>query len=250
MPARSAKGGVAVGARSGSRFHDDRHLGLARGVLISRVLALVVAVIFDATELVGGARCSWRSLAAHSFGIVVAGPSRTRPDRPPFGHVVIAAGLRWRTFSTVILLSCSSVVCGRASSRRSCCCSCSSGCAAVGLVSWGRAASRALRAAVTHLHETSARSASDRLPAARVLVYMSEEFGLEWWCSAPSSRARWSLARREHAGAGDGLQAKLEGIEFRRGSSRSSLCSKQEWTWTLGASLFSFTRNTLALVAP
>ena len=84
---------------------DDRHLGLVGAAfLISLVLALVVALIFDATELVDAPLFVAIILAATSFGIVVAVLKDADQTSTPFGQLVIA-GASVADFSTVILLS-------------------------------------------------------------------------------------------------------------------------------------------------
>ena len=84
---------------------DDRHLGLVGAAfVISLVLALVVALIFDAIELVDAPLFVAIILAATSFGIVVAVLKDADQTGTPFGQLVIA-GASLADFATVILLS-------------------------------------------------------------------------------------------------------------------------------------------------
>ena len=70
---------------------DNRHLGLVGAAfLISIALALVVALIFDAAELVGAPLLVAIILAATSFGIVVAVLKDAGQTSTPFGQLVIA----------------------------------------------------------------------------------------------------------------------------------------------------------------
>jgi Kef-type K+ transport system membrane component KefB len=196
--------------------HDDRHLGLVGGAfLISLVLALVVALIFDATELVGAPLFVAIILAATSFGIVVAVLKDADQTGTPFGQLVIA-GASVADFSTVILLSLFFSSSGASFETTLVLLLLFLGVvAAVGLVLVGARGSRALRAAVTHLHETSAQiSVRIAFLLLVVLVYMSEEFGLEVVLGAFLAGAMVSLLDREHAVRETGLQAKLEGIGF------------------------------------
>ena len=195
---------------------DDRHLGLVGAAfLISLVLALVVALIFDATELVDAPLFVAIILAATSFGIVVAVLKDADQTSTPFGQLVIA-GASVADFSTVILLSLFFSSSGASFETTLVLLLLFLGVvAAVGLVLLGARGSRALRAAVTHLHETSAQiSVRIAFLLLVVLVYMSEEFGLEVVLGAFLAGAMVSLLDREHAVRETGLQAKLEGIGF------------------------------------
>jgi Kef-type K+ transport system membrane component KefB len=195
---------------------DERHLGLVGAAFgISLVLALVVALIFDAAELVGAPLFVAIILAATSFGIVVAVLKDADQTGTPFGQLVIA-GASVADFATVILLSLFFSSSGASFETTLVLLLLFMGVvAAVGLALFGARGSRALRSAVTRLHETSAQiSVRIAFLLLVVLVYMSEEFGLEVVLGAFLAGAMVSLLDREHAVRETGLQAKLEGIGF------------------------------------
>jgi Kef-type K+ transport system membrane component KefB len=196
--------------------HEERHLGLVGAAFAASLgLALVVALIFDAVELIGAPVLVAIILAATSFGIVVAVLKDAGQTATPFGQLVIA-GSSIADFSTVILLSLFFS---------------SSGASfettlvllvlflatvvVVGLVLAGARGSTQLKATVLRLHRTSAQI-SVRIAFLLLigLVYMSEEFGLEVVLGAFLAGAMVSLLDREHVVSDTGLQEKLEGIGF------------------------------------
>jgi Kef-type K+ transport system membrane component KefB len=196
--------------------HEERHLGLVAAAFAASLgLALVVALIFDAIELVGAPVLVAIILAATSFGIVVAVLKDAGQTATPFGQLVIA-GASIADFSTVILLSLFFS---------------SSGASfettlvllvlflatvvVVGLVLAGARGSSQLKATVLRLHRTSAQI-SVRIAFLLLigLVYMSEEFGLEVVLGAFLAGAMVSLLDREDVVSDTGLQEKLEGIGF------------------------------------
>jgi len=195
---------------------DQRHLGLVGAAFAGSLgLALVVALIFDAVELVGAPLLVAIILAATSFGIVVAVLKDAGQTATPFGQLVIA-GASIADFSTVILLSLFFS---------------SSGAsfettlvllvlflavvAVVGLLLAGARGSEQLKATVLRLHRTSAQI-SVRIAFLLLigLVYMSEEFGLEVVLGAFLAGAMVSLLDREDVVSDTGLQEKLDGIGF------------------------------------
>jgi Kef-type K+ transport system membrane component KefB len=196
--------------------HEERHLGLVGAAFAASLgLALVVALIFDAVELVGAPVLVAIILAATSFGIVVAVLKDAGQTATPFGQLVIA-GSSIADFSTVVLLSLFFS---------------SSGASfettlvllvlflatvvVVGLVLAGARGSTQLKATVLRLHRTSAQI-SVRIAFLLLigLVYMSEEFGLEVVLGAFLAGAMVSLLDREDVVSDTGLQEKLEGIGF------------------------------------
>jgi Kef-type K+ transport system membrane component KefB len=87
--------------------------------------------------------------------------------------------------------------------------------AALGLAMAGARGSTALKQAVTRLHRTSAQiSVRIAFLLLAVLVYLSEEFGLEVVMGAFLAGAMVSLLDPENAVRSTGLQEKLEGIGF------------------------------------
>ena len=184
--------------------------------LISLALALVVALIFEAVELVGAPLLVAIILAATSFGIVVAVLKDAGQTGTPFGQLVIA-GASIADFSTVILLSLFFSSSGASFETT----------LVLLLLFLGRgrrgrpgARGRArlgssCKATVARLHRTSAQiSVRIAFLLLAVLVYMSEEFGLEVVLGAFLAGAMVSLLDREHAVRATGLQDKLEGIGF------------------------------------
>jgi Kef-type K+ transport system membrane component KefB len=84
---------------------DDRHLGtVGAAFVVSLALALAVALIFEAVELIGATLLVAIILGATSFGIVVAVLKDAGQTGTPFGQLVIA-GASLADFATVILLS-------------------------------------------------------------------------------------------------------------------------------------------------
>ena len=195
---------------------DDRHLALV-GVafLISLALALVVALLFDAVELVGAPLLVAIILAATSFGIVVAVLKDAGQTGTPFGQLVIA-GASIADFATVILLSLFFSSSGASFETTLVLLLLFLGVVAVvGLVLAGARGSEQLKATVTRLHRTSAQiSVRIAFLLLVLLVYMSEEFGLEVVLGAFLAGAMVSLLDREKVVRDTGLTEKLEGIGF------------------------------------
>ena len=195
---------------------DDRHLGLvAVGFAVSLALALAVALIFDATELVGAPLLVAIILAATSFGIVVAVLKDAGQTNTPFGQLVIA-GASIADFSTVILLSLFFSSSGASFETTLVLFLLFLGVVAViGLVLAGARGSAQLKATVARLHRTSAQiGVRIAFLLLVLLVYMAEEFGLEVVLGAFLAGAMVSLLDREHALRETGLTEKLEGIGF------------------------------------
>jgi Kef-type K+ transport system membrane component KefB len=194
----------------------DRHLALV-GVafLISLGLALVVALLFDAVELVGAPLLVAIILAATSFGIVVAVLKDAGQTGTPFGQLVIA-GASIADFATVILLSLFFSSSGASFETTLVLLLLFLGVVAVvGLVLAGARGSEQLKATVARLHRTSAQiSVRIAFLLLVLLVYMSEEFGLEVVLGAFLAGAMVSLLDREHVVRDTGLTEKLEGIGF------------------------------------
>jgi Kef-type K+ transport system membrane component KefB len=194
----------------------ERHLGLVGiAFLISLGLALIVALIFDAVELVGAPLLVAIILAATSFGIVVAVLKDAGRTGTPFGQLVIA-GASIADFATVVLLSLFFSSSGASFETTLVLLLLFLGVVGVvGLVLAGARGSEQLKATVTRLHRTSAQiSVRIAFLLLVVLVYMSEEFGLEVVLGAFLAGAMVSLLDREHAVRTTGLQEKLEGIGF------------------------------------
>jgi Kef-type K+ transport system membrane component KefB len=195
---------------------DDRHLALvAVAFAVSLALALAVALIFDATELVGAPLLVAIILAATSFGIVVAVLKDAGQTSTPFGQLVIA-GASIADFSTVILLSLFFSSSGASFETTLVLLLLFLGVVAViGLVLAGARGSAQLKATVARLHRTSAQiGVRIAFLLLVLLVYMSEEFGLEVVLGAFLAGAMVSLLDREHALRETGLTEKLEGIGF------------------------------------
>jgi Kef-type K+ transport system membrane component KefB len=195
---------------------DDRHLGLVAAAFgISLALALVVAVLFEAVELVGAPLLVAIILAATSFGIVVAVLKDAGQTGTPFGQLVIA-GASIADFATVVLLSLFFSSSGASFETTLVLLILFLGVVGVvGLVLAGARGSEQLKAAVTRMHRTSAQiSVRIAFLLLVVLVYMSEEFGLEVVLGAFLAGAMVSLLDREHVVRTTGLQEKLEGIGF------------------------------------
>jgi Kef-type K+ transport system membrane component KefB len=195
---------------------SERHMrivGIAFAVSLG--LALAVALVFDAVDLVGAPTLVAIMLAATSFGIVVAVLKDADQLRTGFGQLVLA-GASIADFATVILLSLffsnegsgveSTVVllilfAGLAAS--------------VGLVLAGARGSDRLRAAVGRLQRTSAQ-VTVRLAFVLLVAFvlMADEFGLEVVLGAFLAGGILSLLDRDNAVESSGLQAKLDGIGF------------------------------------
>jgi Kef-type K+ transport system membrane component KefB len=195
---------------------EDRHLGLVGAAFaISLALALAVALIFDATELVGAPVLVAIILAATSFGIVVAVLKDAEQTATPFGQLVIASA-SIADFSTVILLSLFFSSSGASFETTLVLLLLFLGVVAVlGLAIAGARGSAQLKATITRLQRSSAQiGVRIAFLLLVVLVYMSEEFGLEVVLGAFLAGAMVSLLDREHAVRATGLQEKLEGIGF------------------------------------
>jgi Kef-type K+ transport system membrane component KefB len=195
---------------------DDRHLALVGlAFLVSLGLALVVALLFDAVELVGAPLLVAIILAATSFGIVVAVLKDAGQTGTPFGQLVIA-GASIADFATVILLSLFFSSSGASFETTLVLLLLFLGVVAVvGLVLAGARGSEQLKATVARLHRTSAQiSVRIAFLLLVLLVYMSEEFGLEVVLGAFLAGAMVSLLDREHVVRDTGLTEKLEGIGF------------------------------------
>jgi Kef-type K+ transport system membrane component KefB len=195
---------------------DDRHLGLVGAAFaVSLALALVVALIFDAAELAGAPLLVAIILAATSFGIVVAVLKDAGQTSTPFGQLVIA-GASIADFGTVVLLSLFFSSSGASFETTLVLLLLFLGVvAALGLVIAGARGSATLNAAVARMHRTSAQiTVRIAFLLLVVLVYFSEEFGLEVVMGAFLAGAMVSLLDRENAVHSSGLQDKLDGIGF------------------------------------
>jgi Kef-type K+ transport system membrane component KefB len=194
----------------------ERHLGLVGAAFAASLgLALVVALIFDAVELVGAPLLVAIILAATSFGIVVAVLKDAGQTSTPFGQLVIA-GASIADFSTVILLSLFFSSSGASFETTLVLLVLFLGVVAVvGLLLAGARGSRQLKATVMRLHRTSAQIGVRIAFLLLIgLVYMSEEFGLEVVLGAFLAGAMVSLLDREDVVSDTGLQEKLDGIGF------------------------------------
>ena len=195
---------------------DDRHLALVGlAFLISLGLALIVALLFDAVELVGAPLLVAIILAGTSFGIVVAVLKDAGQTGTPFGQLVIA-GASIADFATVILLSLFFSSSGASFETTLVLLLLFLGVVVVvGLVLAGARGSQQLKATVARLHRTSAQiSVRIAFLLLVLLVYMSEEFGLEVVLGAFLAGAMVSLLDREKVVRDTGLTEKLEGIGF------------------------------------
>src|SRR5215218_1915276 len=195
---------------------DERHLGLVGAAFaVSLALALIVALIFDAVELVGAPLLVAIILAATSFGIVVAVLKDAGQTSTPFGQLVIA-GASIADFATVILLSLFFSSSGASFETTLVLLLLFLGVVgALGLALLGARASRALKAAIDRLHRTSAQiTVRIAFLLLALLVYLSSEFGLEVVLGAFLGGAMVSLLDREKAVRSSGLQEKLDGIGF------------------------------------
>ena len=207
---------LAVFSSIGLVFLFFRHLALVGlAFLISLGLALVVALLFDAVELVGAPLLVAIILAATSFGIVVAVLKDAGQTGTPFGQLVIA-GASIADFATVILLSLFFSSSGASFETTLVLLLLFLGVVAVvGLVLAGARGSEQLKATVARLHRTSAQiSVRIAFLLLVLLVYMSEEFGLEVVLGAFLAGAMVSLLDRENVVRDTGLTEKLEGIGF------------------------------------
>jgi Kef-type K+ transport system membrane component KefB len=195
---------------------SERHLrivGIAFAVSLG--LALAVALVFDAVDLVGAPTLVAIMLAATSFGIVVAVLKDADQLRTGFGQIVLA-GASIADFATVILLSLFFSNQGSGVESTLVLLTLFAGVvASVGLVLAGARGSDRLRAAVGRLQRTSAQ-VTVRLAFVLLVAFvlMADEFGLEVVLGAFLAGAILSLLDRDNAVESSGLQAKLEGIGF------------------------------------
>jgi Kef-type K+ transport system membrane component KefB len=195
---------------------EDRHLGVVGGAFaVSIGLALVVALIFDAVELVDAPLLLAIILAATSFGIVVAVLKDAGRTGTPFGQLVIA-GASLADFATVILLSLFFSSSGASFETTLVLLILFLGVvAALGAAMAGARGSRVLTAAVGRLHGTSAQiTVRIAFLLLALLVYLSSEFGLEVVMGAFLAGAMVSLLDPANAVRTSGLQEKLDGIGF------------------------------------
>ena len=201
---------IAFDARGG------RHLGLVGlAFLASLGLAVVVALAFEALELVEAPVLVAIVLAATSFGIVVAVLKDAHRTESPFGQLVIIAA-SMADFATVILLSLFFSQQGSsAESTLVLLLLFGALVALIGLVLAGARGSGRLTATVQRLHETSAQiGVRIAFLLLAGLVLMAQEFGLEVVLGAFMAGAMVSLLDRNKAVASYGLQSKLEGVGF------------------------------------
>ena len=194
----------------------DRHLGLVGiAFLASLVLAVAVALGFEAVELVEAPLLVAIVLAATSFGIVVAVLKDAHRTDSPFGQLVITAA-SIADFATVILLSL--FFSHQGSSAESTVVLLvlfGALVALIGLLLAGARGSERLTATVRRLHETSAQiGVRIAFLLLAGLVLMAQEFGLEVVLGAFMAGAMVSLLDRNKAVASSGLQPKLEGVGF------------------------------------
>ena len=198
------------------RSSGERHLGaVAAAFALSLVLALTVALGFEAGGIADSPLLVAIILAATSFGIVVAVLKDAGRTATPFGQLVIAAA-SMADFATVILLSLFFSSSGASFENT-----------LVLLVLFfalvivlgfglaGARASGALRRAIARMHRTSAQiSVRIAFLLLVVLVFFAGRFGLEVVLGAFLAGAMVSLLDRERAVTKTGLQEKLEGIGF------------------------------------
>ena len=181
----------------------------------SLTLAVAVAHLFDALNLVEAPLLVSIVLAATAFGIVVAVLSDASETASRFGQLVIAAA-SFADFGTVILLSL--FFSGQGSGVEStvillalfaCLVT------VVGITLWRASAWSRLTAAVGRMQETTAqmgvRIAFVLLIA---LVLLADEFGLEVVLGVFLAGAMVSLLDRDDAVERTGLKQKLEGVGF------------------------------------
>jgi Kef-type K+ transport system membrane component KefB len=195
---------------------EDRHLGVVGGAFaVSVGLALVVALIFDAVELVGAPLLVAIMLAATSFGIVVAVLRDAGQTGTPFGQLVIA-GASLADFVTVILLSLFFSSSGASFETTLVLLVLFLGVVgALGVAMAGARGSRVLTPAVGRLQGTSAQiTVRIAFLLLALLVYLSTEFGLEVVMGAFLAGAMVSLLDHDDAVRTSGLRDKLDGIGF------------------------------------
>ena len=194
----------------------ERHLGaVAAAFAASLVLAVLVALGFDAAGIVDSPVLVAIILAATSFGIVVAVLKDAGRTDTPFGQLVIAAA-SLADFATVILLSLFFSSSGASFENTLMLLALFFALVVVmGLVLAGARTSGALREAIARMHSTSAQiSVRIAFLLLAVLVFFAGRFGLEVVLGAFLGGAMVSLLDRDRAVAATGLKAKLEGIGF------------------------------------
>ena len=195
---------------------QERHLrtvGLA--FALSLGLAVLVAILFWAVELVDAPVLIAIVLAATSFGIVVAILKDAGETTTPFGQLVIT-GASVADFGTVILLSLFFSHQSSGPESTIVLLALFGGVVAVvGLLLAGARGSEALKATVSRLHETSAQIGV-RIAFLLLVgfVLMAQEFGLEVVLGAFLAGTMVSLLDRENAVDRTGLRVKLEGVGF------------------------------------
>jgi Kef-type K+ transport system membrane component KefB len=193
-----------------------RHLRLVGlGFAASLGLAVVVAHIFEAVDLVEAPLLISIVLAATAFGIVVAVLSDADETSSRFGQLVIAAA-SVADFGTVILLSLFFSSKGSGIEATVALLALFGGfVAVVGVTLWRASAWERLTSAVGRLQQTTAqigvRIAFLLLIA---LVFLADEFGLEVVLGAFLAGAMVSFLDREKAVEQTGLKRKLEGVGF------------------------------------
>ncbi len=194
----------------------ERHLrAVAVAFAVSLVLAVLVALGFDAAGLVDTPVLVAIILAATSFGIVVAVLKDAGRTDTPFGQLVIAAA-SLADFATVILLSLFFSSSGASFENTLVLLALFFALVVVlGLVLAGARTSGALREAIARMHRTSAQiSVRIAFLLLAVLVFFAGRFGLEVVLGAFLAGAMVSLLDRDRAVAATGLKDKLEGIGF------------------------------------
>ena len=194
----------------------ERHLrAVAVAFGASLVLAVLVALGFDAVGIVDTPVLVAIILAATSFGIVVAVLKDAGGTDTPFGQLVIAAA-SLADFATVILLSLFFSSSGASFENTLVLLALFFALVVVlGLVLAGARTSGALREAIARMHRTSAQiSVRIAFLLLAVLVFFAGRFGLEVVLGAFLAGAMVSLLDRDRAVAATGLKEKLEGIGF------------------------------------
>ena len=188
---------------------------MAAAFAVSLVLAVLVALGFDAAGIVDSPVLVAIILAATSFGIVVAVLKDAGRTDTPFGQLVIAAA-SLADFATVILLSLFFSSSGASFENTLMLLALFFALVVVlGLVLAGARTSGALREAIARMHRTSAQiSVRIAFLLLAVLVFFAGRFGLEVVLGAFLAGAMVSLLDRDRAVAATGLKDKLEGIGF------------------------------------
>jgi Kef-type K+ transport system membrane component KefB len=194
----------------------ERHLRLvALAFTISLALAVAVAHLFEAVNLVEAPLLVSIVLAATAFGIVVAVLSDAGETSSRFGQLVIAAA-SLADFCTVILLSL--FFSGKGSGVESTLILLAMFAGLVGVVGvtlWRARGWARLTAAVARMQETTAQmGVRIAFVLLIVLVFLADEFGLEVVLGAFLAGAMVSLLDREDAVQRTGLKSKLEGVGF------------------------------------